>query len=102
MRWPCRCNRRSCQARRTLPKHPREYVRWPVCKVCGEGRLYVDEYRKRKGPKDNVRVCRSDCRPYPHRVSDRHCKHYRQYVTSRNLAPRSKHSPIPPDEWVPF
>ncbi len=74
--------------------------------------MYVDEYRLRKGPKDNSPVCRDSYCPYVydklksgapmHRVSTVGCTGYTEYITKRNTAPRSKHSPIPADQWVPF
>lgn len=115
MSYPCRCNRRECQARRNLRKHPEQYAKWPTCHKCGAGRMYVDTYRLKKGAKDNAPVCRDTMCPagvgrdkngserrFPHKVSTRGCNGYGDYVTKRNTAPRSKHSPIPPDEWVPF
>lgn len=42
-RFPCRC--RACGARRTLAKHPLEYVREPRC-PCG-GAYRVDQYRRK-------------------------------------------------------
>lgn len=110
-RHPARCNRRDCQARRNLSKHPALYVRWPLCHVCGVGKMYVDWYRMKKGPEDNAPVCTDgfcdhfrntgNFVPY-HRVSSKGCSGYNDYITKRNTAPRSKHSPIPADEWVPF
>ena len=43
-RYPCRC--RACGARRTLAKHPDDYVRARRC-TCG-GAYRVDWYRKRR------------------------------------------------------
>lgn len=107
-----RCNKRSCQARRNLSKHPALYVRWPKCHIPGcDGVMYVDWYRMKGGPKDNAPVCRdSTCQHHRntgnlvpfHRVSSIGCSGYDGYVTKRNLAPRSKHSPIPEQEWIPF
>lgn len=113
MRIPTRCNKRSCQARRNLSKMPDQYIRPPRCHMVGcDGFMYVDKYRLRKGPKDNAPVCTDATCPYhyanstdsvmPHRVSTRGCSGYAEYVTKRNTSPRSKHSPIPVDEWVPF
>lgn len=73
--------------------------------------MYVDEYRLRKGPKDNVPVCRSNNCNYVrdtgnyvpfHRISTRGCIHYNDYVTARNTSEPSRHSPIPANDWVPF
>ena len=66
--------------------------------------MYVDWYRMNGGPKDNAPVCRDNmCDhhrntgnfvPY-HRVSSVGCSGYNDWITKRNTAPRSKHSPIP-------
>ena len=71
MRHPCRC--RGCKGRKTLTKHPDQYIRPPVCS-CGRSDWAVDHYRMRVGPKEN-KLC--------------HCGH----VTS--LAGR----PIHPHRW---
>lgn len=111
MRYPCRCNRRACQARRTLAKHPSEYRRWPVCAVCGKGRLYVDEYRRQRGARDNAPACTDPLCQYSritgnlqprHRVSQFGCSGYVAYTVARNTAPRSKHCPLLDDDRVPF
>lgn len=110
IRHPARCNKRDCQARRNLTKHPALYVKWPRCHVCG-GKMYVDWYRMKKGPKDNAPVCRDSLCDHHrntgnyvpfHRVSSKGCSGYNDWITKRNTGPRSKHSPIPEDEWVPF
>lgn len=107
---PARCNRRSCQARRNLTKHPALYRVWPKCHVCKTGLMYVDWYRMRKGPKDNAPVCDDMyCRysedhlaetgnyvPY-HRVNTKGCSQYEQYVVERTMA-ASRHSPLKPTE----
>lgn len=108
-----RCNKRQCQARRNLSKHPALYVNWPTCHIAGcDGKMYVDWYRMKKGPKDNAPICRDPCCPYVHvnftsgepmhRVSTPGCSGYNDWITQRNAKPRSKHSPIPEDEWIPF
>lgn len=110
-RHQTRCNKRSCQARRNLTKHPALYKRWPICHLCGEGKMYVDWYRMNRGPKDNPAVCRDlTCSHYRetgnlvpyHRVNSKGCSGYHRYVSDRNIAPRSKHSPILEKDWVPF
>lgn len=76
-----------------------------------EGLMYVDEYRLRKGAKDRAAECEDSACTFNrekesilprHRIDNKGCIHYNEYVTERNMAPRSKHSPIPADEWVPF
>jgi len=108
VRHPARCNKRSCQARRNLSKHPALYEKWPTCHCPGcDGKMYVDWYRMKKGPKDRAEICKDpNCilkmkLPY-HRVDHHGCSQYQNYVTKRNTSPRSKHSPIPIEQWVPF
>lgn len=94
MRYPCRCNKRSCQARVTRRKHPDEYRqdRWRLCpRQCG-GRLYIDTYRLKKGKKDRAPECLEDCLPYKHRHDNKQCRHYAEYQLERSLID-SKHNP---------
>lgn len=106
---PARCNRRECQARRNLTKHPALYVHWPRCHVCKQGRMYVDKYRMRKGPKDHPPVCTDPYCTYieghmaaggryspVHRVSTKGCSGYEQYMINNSVA-QSRHSPIKPE-----
>lgn len=92
---------------------PGLYARWPKCHMPGcNGKMYVDKYRMRKGEKDNAPICTDvfcdygrqsgNAMPCPHRVSSKGCSGYEKYVSERNSKPRSKHSPIPEDKWVPF
>jgi len=108
-RHPARCNKRECQTRRNLSKHPALYREWPRCRVpgCG-GKMYVDWYRKKKGPKDNAPVCRDPlCDHYRetgnfvphHRVSSKGCSGYEDYRWTRG---KSKHSPTPVSKEPPF
>lgn len=105
MSYPCRCNKRTCQARKSLKKHPADYKHRPECPIhgCG-GLMYLDEYRYSGGAKDqgSAEVCRLDCLPHVHRTSTEGCRSHEDYLRKRNAAPRSKHSPIPKDGWVPF
>lgn len=112
MSIPARCNKRSCQARRNLSKHPEQYVRWPKCHMGGcDGLMYVDKYRLNKGSKDRAPKCTdvhcnyqratNNKNPY-HRIDNVGCDHYGDYVTKRNISPRSKHSPIAAADWIPF
>lgn len=106
---PARCNRRQCQARRNLAKHPALYRQWPKCKVCGKGRMYVDWYRMKKGPRDKAPVCQDAQCGYAvthygntgvylpfHRVDTRGCSGYEAYMTESTMTP-SRHSPIKPE-----
>jgi len=91
---PARCNRRECQARRNLSKRPELYVRWPTCHYLHcKGKMYVDEYRLRRGPKDHAPTCYMNCLPYPHRLDTPECDGYQDYVDDRDAEPKSRHCP---------
>lgn len=94
MRYPCRCNRRDCQARRTLSMRPEEYINHPSCHRPGcTGKMYVDEYRLAGGKNDRAPTCRSeDCYPYPHGMNSPHCKYREDFIIGAALA-ESKHNP---------
>lgn len=62
-RWPCRC--RKCEARRTLAKHPDEYIRPPRC-ACG-GTYRVDKFRKTVEHKRTACYCSAFWWSGPHR-----------------------------------
>lgn len=103
MRYPCRCTRRACRARRTLRRHPSQYVRPPTCVQCGSA-LAVDAYRLRRGPKDHPPACTdplcgfkarhiaengtgASALLHAHRVSNRGCDGYEAYKLSLNGTP---------------
>lgn len=104
MKIPARCNRRECQARRNLTKRPELHKQfWPTCHIPGcNGKMYVDEYRLRRGSKDHPHLCRDDCLPYPHKVSTIQCKLHGEYMLEKSLKPKPKHSPIPDEQDCPF
>lgn len=95
---PCRCNK--CKARKSLSKRPEFYQTWPGCPIGGcKGILFVDNYRLKRGKKDRARVCKDDCKPYPHRVDSKDCKQYPDHVIDRALAGTM---PTCDDEEAPF
>lgn len=84
---PARCNRRACQARRTLSKHPLDYVRWPKCHIKGcAGKMYVDTYRLAKGPYDRAPECRCDGWARVHRRGQVGCVYREEHIIERSLA----------------
>ena len=111
MKYRCRCRRRACQARRNLSKHPDDYIRPPKCHIPGcNGTLRLDLVRQEKREK-HPPVCRDPlCQHHRttgkfipfHRVSTNGCSGYNDWITARNTSPRSKHSPVPLNEWIPF
>lgn len=42
-RYRVRCTK--CHARRTLPKHPKNYIRGAGCRACGPTTWWIDYYR---------------------------------------------------------
>lgn len=103
MAYPHRCNKRACQARRSLKRKAADYVRAPRCHIPGcSGMMYFDAHRFKNGVSDRGEVCGSDCLPYRHMISNRKCRKNAEYVAKRYDAPRSKHSPIPATQWAPF
>jgi len=110
--YPCRCNRRACQKRRNLKMRPEDYTAWPKCHACGDGLMYVDEYRLRKGPKDNAPRCTDIACTYAdehlrrtgrlvpyHRVSNAGCIGNEDYKIECAVK-ASKHRPIVDDSLV--
>lgn len=114
MKIPARCNKRNCQTRRNLSMRPERYLDWPKCKVngCG-GKMYVDEYRLRRGAHDRAPLCYDGCMhnvrawplDKPHRYDSFGCKHYEDWKL-QSAAKASKHSPnfdkMRPEEECPF
>lgn len=82
IRFHCRCNRKACQARKTLRKHPGDYKYPRKCKAIGcSGIMRLDGYRH-KGLKDKrIReldrgktCCDWQCDlHYPHRRNSEGC-----------------------------
>lgn len=109
MAVPCRCNKRTCQARRSLKRRPEHYVYWPKCQVLGcEGRMYVDEYRVRGKTdrelhaKDRNGVACTDYRcdlHYLHRRGTVRCVHREEHKLNMSLTQGThKHSPYKPED----
>lgn len=83
MSWPTRCNKRSCRTRKTLTKHPDEYVRIKTCHMPGcKGILKVDNYRQTAKNDPAIRtkdrggeVCHDGLclYHYPHNTMSEHC-----------------------------
>lgn len=87
MSYPARCNRRSCQARRTLAKPVEQYERRPKCHLPGcEGLMYTDWCRVRG--KDRAPTCRCDAFPFPHSVRSPQCEQHTDYVLAQAFKPK--------------
>lgn len=105
MRYQCRCNKRACQARRTLAKHPDEYVRPPKCHRCKDGLMYVDKTRQRRADSDRGRPCNCDGIHHTHRYGQKGRNHRETFLFERSLREASRHNPyqhIPADDEPPF
>lgn len=74
--YPCRCSRRKCQARRTLPKHPDDYKRPPKCHFCGGRKWRIDKWRKRN---EHGVACHCQGAHYPHRPGSIVCFDHPEY-----------------------
>lgn len=70
MNVPCRCRR--CETRRTLSKHPDEYVRPPKCRNCGSPITYVCADRRSKRDKRNHQ-CGCSGYHFTHRRGSKWC-----------------------------
>jgi hypothetical protein len=106
-RVPARCNKRACQARRTLSMMPEHYVNWPRCHIVGcDGKMYADKFRMKKANQaaDRGEVCECDGRPGKHRRGQAGCRDREDVIIQRSLLPTPKHSPIKPcdDDIAPF
>jgi hypothetical protein len=102
VKYKCRCNKRSCQARVTRAKHPDEYKvkkysmcpRYPAC----DGKLYVDWFRmdRKNSEKDSGELCYEDCLPHVHRKNNSNCKHNPEFKIESTMNPK-KHNPFQND-----
>jgi len=109
-RTPCRCSRRNCRARRTLAKHPDAYKYAPKCDVAGcDGSMRPDKFRtkgrldKNIQEKDSGKRCTCNGYPWAHRVSNKNCEKYEDFVIDSVLAGRRQGDVGATDEnEVPF
>ena len=83
-KFPCRCNKKDCRRRKTLPKHPGEYDTPKFCECGGEFKL--DKFRtstkgnKEKQAKDRGAVCNCDGRPLVHRRGQQGCNEREEFM----------------------
>lgn len=101
MKYRARCNKRVCQARKTIKgvydPNDRVNCHMPGC----DGLMRIDVTRERDpiGDRGYEGLCRcdgiawADMRNSPHRKGIRGCVHYEDHVTDRSLKPIPKHSP---------
>lgn len=116
MSYRARCNKRACQARRTIKgvydPNDREKCHDPKGVGCC-GLMRKDVTRERDVTKDasgGGKLCRCDgltmsSRNSPHRYGCRGCRHHDEYIIEKAFKPRSKHSPTSvseDDDGAPF
>lgn len=94
-----RCNRRSCQARKTYPKPLAAYVKWPLCPACRIGKMYEDRHRTSGKEHKQRRLCMCDGYPAsqkngPHQWGSPLCKGREEYLLELAFTRGTKtHSP---------
>lgn len=72
MIYQSRCQK--CRGRRTLAKHPNDYLRAPKCKSCG-GMMVADSYRILiEMPAKKLSKCYCDGYPFIHQLGGGACK----------------------------
>lgn len=109
--YRARCNKRPCQARRTIrgvyDPNDRESCHKHGCK----GMMRKDVTRERDCNKDasgGRPLCRcdgvqwADMRGSPHNRGDPGCNHREDVLIERGLSPRSKHSPLTGSDELEF
>lgn len=71
----CRCNRKVCQHRKRLPRHPQEYrhKHWLRCRSCGKGYYRPDPHRT--AGKERRKPCHCEGYSFPHAHGSRYCNH---------------------------
>ena len=107
MKIPARCNKRQCQARRSLSKPLEAYARRPKCHIAGcSGLMLIDKTRadKANDAKDRGVPCHCNApvmlRPTAHRRGQKGCMYRDEMLAKRGK--QATHSPIEPKDYVPF
>lgn len=68
-----RCSRERCKQRRTLKRHPHQYIIVPRCKGCGGTAYRIDTYRR--DVERQVKPCTCSQYHFPHRRGAGLCIH---------------------------
>lgn len=94
MSYRARCNKRPCQARRTIKGTYDPNDRLPCDNPGCEGLMYADKRRNRLGAGDGRELCRcdgvqwADTRGSPHAKGSRGCKHWEDCLLDSILSGR--------------
>ena len=64
-KYKCRC--KKCGSRKTLTKHPAEYMKTLVCWSCKSVNNYRIDWYRTRGKESKKFTCKCDGMPYPHR-----------------------------------
>lgn len=85
MKYRCRCSNRKCYKRKTLNKHPNDYVRPPKCPWCLSTAWVVDKYRQAKGFKDRSPRCECHALLIRHRYGQDGCMHRDEFLIESSI-----------------
>lgn len=70
-----RCCNRTCRVRYRIKKHPKEYVKRPVCEICGGSLCSIEKERRVELAQQDRCFCIAI--PFPHRKGSlRLCEHH--------------------------
>ncbi len=98
-----RCNKRNCQARRTLSKPISQYVNRPKCHIPGcTGLMYEDKFRNGKREREIQPLCKCLGLPTqnrdgnaPHMRGTVRCVHRDEHLLTMSFEKGTKkHSPL--------
>lgn len=63
----------QCGQRKTLAKHPDDYIRLPKCPACGAQNWMIDKWRLKHEVRGNGDVCRCGGYHFQHRKGSKYC-----------------------------
>ena len=99
VKYRARCNKRACQARRTIKGNYDPNDRLPCHMYNCKGLMRKDVTRERLGGNEGRELCHcdgvqwADTRNSPHRKGSEGCRHREEMLIEQALRPVPKHSP---------
>lgn len=110
MKYPARCNKRACQARKSFRRKPDEYKYPKKCHMPGcTGIMKLDKLRYASmldpslAVKDRGEVCNCDGYIGPHRKGQKNCIHHEEKVLNQAFTKGTfKHSPVKVEELTDY